>query len=163
MASKTFTPPICFCGSETEYKDSAELYHGRSYGMRWICKRFPDCRGSVGAHPDGRPLGTVPNPEDKVWRGRLHALIDPLWRNPSPTDDRRKKYRRGSVYRWLSIITNLPIDEVHVGMWDAEMCQKVLKLIEQYPYEQRYELIPYYIERKDKMEANRYERTRRSN
>lgn len=128
--------PICFCGSITVYKDSKELYHGHSYGMRWICSRFPDCKGSVGAHPDGKPLGTVPNDEDKKYRSMVHAQIDPLWQN----QQRSKKKARGSVYGWLRRIMDMTSDECHVGNWNAETCIEALEQIAIHPYEQRHAL-----------------------
>lgn len=130
-------PPVCFCGAETVYRDSAVIYHGYSYGMRWICSRFPECNGSVGAHPDGEPLGTVPNAEDKKYRSMLHAQIDPLWQS----QERSKKKARGSVYGWLRRLLNMTADECHIGNFNAEQCIEALELIAQHPYEQRHSLI----------------------
>ena len=129
--------PICFCGSVTVYQDSAAYYHGHSYGMRWICSRWPECDGSVGAHPDGKPLGTVPSHEDKKYRSLVHAQIDPLWENQA----RSKKRARGSVYGWLRRILNLTADECHVGNWDADQCIEALEQIALHPYEHRHETV----------------------
>lgn len=134
--SKSITP-VCYCGSPTVYQDSKAYYHGRSYGMRWICSRWPECRGSVGAHPDGKPLGTVPSDEDKKWRSLLHAQIDPLWQN----QQRSKKRARGSVYGWLRRIMNLTPDECHIGNFNADMCIEALEQIALHPYEERHALV----------------------
>lgn len=41
-----------------------ESRFGKFYG----CTRFPECRGTHGAHPDGRPLGVPANAETKEAR-----------------------------------------------------------------------------------------------
>jgi hypothetical protein len=131
-------PPMCFCGATTVYQDSKAYYHGhRSYGMRWICSRWPECDGSVGAHPDGKPLGTVPSAEDKKYRSMLHAQIDPLWQN----QERSKKRARGSVYGWLRRILNMTADECHIGNFNAETCIEALEQIALHPYEHRHSLV----------------------
>lgn len=123
--------PVCFCGSSTTYQDSKDYYAGTSYGMRWICDRFPACRGSVGAHPDGRPLGTIPDEETKQLRIKLHALVDPLWRDRT---DRTKKRNRASVYGWLRRIMDMTSQECHIGNFTKDQCLEALKKIEEKPY-----------------------------
>src|SRR5687768_6513047 len=108
------TGPICYCGSTTSIKSNALIYNGREYGNGkiWLCDRFPECRGSVGTHPDGKPLGTIPDAETKKLRIQIHALIDPLWQNAQ--NERPKKRNRGSVYGWLRRITGGEKD-IHIG------------------------------------------------
>lgn len=132
-------PPDCFCGTETEYIDSAAFYHGRSYGMRWICKRWPECRGSVGSHPDGRPLGTIPDESTKKLRIELHSIVDAIWHGKT---GKEKRYARGSAYRWLQNLTGLSQEDCHIGMFDEEACRFALKRVAEVPYERRKELMP---------------------
>jgi hypothetical protein len=125
---------VCHCGSPAHLRPNELLYGGRSYGngYAYICDRFPVCRGSVGVHPNGKPLGTIPTEETKMLRRQLHARIDPLWRNQA----RGKKKARGSVYGWLQKIMNLSPLDCHVGKFDADMCKRALKEIDRQPYEQ---------------------------
>ncbi len=70
--------PICFCGSPTKLMSSKE-YYGKGYGTdRYVCVRFPECRGSVGTHPNGEPLGSIPDEATKNKRMLLHSLIEIL-------------------------------------------------------------------------------------
>lgn len=121
----------CFCGSTASIRSNAIIYNGREYGngKAWICDRFPDCRGSVGTHPDGKPLGTIPDAETKKLRIQVHAVIDPIWKGQS-------KKKRGSVYGWLKRITGSQ-KEIHIGETTKEDCLRLLELIEQNPYEDR--------------------------
>ena len=126
-------PPKCYCGSTTSLRSNTLLYNGKEYGngRAWICDQFPKCRGSVGTHPDGRPLGTIPDEETKHLRIKVHALIDPLWKS------NRKK--RGSVYGWLKRISNSS-HEIHLGESNKEDCLRLLELIRKYPYEEKWKL-----------------------
>jgi hypothetical protein len=79
-------PVPCYCGSPAHLRDNSLLYNGKSYGngKAYICDRFPDCRGSVGVHPNGKPLGTIPDEETKKLRRSVHTIIDPCGRtNPT--------------------------------------------------------------------------------
>lgn len=132
-------PPIdCYCGAQAHLKSSLEYYGGKLYGngMRYICDRYPACRGSVGTHPDMRPLGTIPDPETVRLRMQLHSLVDPLWRGAD--NGRSKKHNRGSVYGWLRRITGLNGEQCHIGMFDKQQCVRTIELIAQNPYENKH-------------------------
>lgn len=111
----------CHCGSTASLCSNSLLYNGKEYGngKAWICDRFPECRGSVGTHPNGSPLGTIPDEETKKLRMEVHALIDPLWKS--------KKYKRNTVY--LRIAETFGIKTFHVGESDAQTCRDVLKTV----------------------------------
>lgn len=125
---------ICYCGSPAHLRPNSLLYGGKSYGngYAYICDRFPDCRGSVGVHPNGKPLGVIPDEQTKVMRRKLHAIVDPLWQNQAY---RSRKKSRGSVYGYLRRIGGLSAEECHIGNFDADMCLKMMKLIRENPYE----------------------------
>lgn len=40
------------------------------------CTRWPDCKGTHGAHPDGKPLGTPASVALRQYRHKLHLLLD---------------------------------------------------------------------------------------
>lgn len=109
----------CFCGSSASLRSNALIYAGKEYGngKAWICDRFPECRGSVGTHPDGRPLGTIPDVETKKLRMEVHAVIDPLWK--------LGKMKRGHVYARLSKAIGRTY---HTGETTAEDCRKILEI-----------------------------------
>ena len=47
-ADNVATGKVCpYCGRRTSLADSAEVYHGRSYGMMYICR---PCGVYVGCH-----------------------------------------------------------------------------------------------------------------
>lgn len=130
---------FCHCGSAASLRSNSLIYNGREYGngLSWICDRFPKCRGSVGTHPDGRPLGTIPDQETKKLRIKVHAVVDPLWKNWEGKK-RSRGHARGSVYGWLRRITGKSNEQNHIGMYTKEDCIRTLKLIEENPYEERY-------------------------
>lgn len=125
----------CFCGSSTSLQSNSLIYNGKEYGNGkiWLCDRFPSCRGSVGTHPDGRPLGTIPDEETKKLRIKVHAMIDPIWKS-SQSSYRYQKKLRGSVYGWLKRIMNSN-KEIHVGETTKEDCIKLMEAIKNNPFE----------------------------
>lgn len=132
--------PTCFCGSRTVYQDSKAYYHGKSYGMRWICERWPACNGSVGAHPNGTPLGTVPDALTKELRRQCHAIVDPLWQEGNVFGDGRRNRMRSSVYRYMQVLMDLPPHVCHIGMFDADQCSTLLRRMAATPYEPHHQL-----------------------
>lgn len=135
-------PVDCFCGSSASLGPNSVLYNGKTYGngMAYICDRFPDCRGSVGVHPNGKPLGTIPDDRTKKLRRVLHGIIDPLWQN-RPYQQRRKA--RGQVYGWLRKIMDMTAEECHIGNFDAQTCTQALLMIEAYPFNGKKVIIGY--------------------
>lgn len=113
------------------------MLYGIEYGngKAFICDRFPDCRGSVSVDPQDKPLGFIADPETKALRYKLHAIIDPLWKDVE--NGRSKKRNRGSVYGWLQRIMELSPRECHIAMFDREDCLRAMKLIYENPYDQR--------------------------
>ena len=107
----------CYCGGKATKQSNANIY-GREYGngMAYICE---DCKGYVGCHNDGRPLGTIVDKETKQLRMKVHAIIDPLWKS--------KKYKRKTVYK--RIAEALGVNSFHTGECDAETCNVVIETI----------------------------------
>ncbi len=91
------------------------------------CTRFPKCRATHGAHPNGAPLGIPANAETKQWRIKAHTAFDPLWGR----DDQYVSNRQGNrivAYRWLAHQLGIPDwqRDCHIGMFNIEQCQQVI-------------------------------------
>lgn len=125
--------PTCpYCGQLSELTDSAEVYHGRSYGPIYLCR---DCQAWVGVHKGTtKPLGRLANKELRDWKKKAHAAFDPLWqkklekRRRERGPEYRKFWARGSGYKWLAGQLGIPAKECHIGMFDVRMCQRVVDI-----------------------------------
>lgn len=115
------TPPICpEHHLETRRVDDAVVY-GKSYGHQiWICPKYPACTWRVGAHKDGRPLGTMANDALRIWRMRAHDAFDG-WR-------RRAGISRRQSYKELAERLALRPADAHIGRMDITQCQAVVVL-----------------------------------
>lgn len=89
---------------ECDQKVTAELTDGHEIYPRrkdlsdlpfWVCR---ECGNYVGCHrrwsDSKKPLGCIPTPEIRKARGRIHAVIDPLWKT--------NKISRTELYRLIS-------------------------------------------------------------
>lgn len=111
-----------YCGKCAEFVDSAEVYHGRSYGMIYLCR---PCDAYVGCHGNGKgdsPKGRLANAELRRWKIAAHNAFDPLWKfGPF-------RGRRSSAYAWLAEQMGLPKEKTHIGMFDVAECQQVIQI-----------------------------------
>lgn len=119
-----------YCDRRAELIDSAEIYHGRSYGPRWICR---PCDAHCGCHPGTtKPLGTLANPETRAARVRAHAAFDPLWQMadrlyPNARHPRRlRNLARGRAYAWLA--QQLNVEECHIGESFKHTCDQIVQV-----------------------------------
>ena len=118
-----------YCGKQTVYVDSSEVY-GRSYGMIYLCR---PCDAWVGVHKGtNKALGEVANKELRHWKKKAHAYFDPLWRAKIKRDGVSKSKARGMGYLWLSDQLGIPPAETHIGMFDVDMCRRVVDLCSPY-------------------------------
>ena len=111
---------VCpYCGSEAQYvPTSSHLYGGRDYGPVWDCRK---CDAYVGCNKStGEPHGTLADKTLRYWRRYAHAVFDPFWQ--------RGDVSRTAAYRALAVCLNLPVDRVHIGMFDKAMCRMVVKI-----------------------------------
>ena len=122
--------PICpYCNSPSVYVDSEEVY-SRSYGMIYLCR---PCRAWVGVHKGTtKPLGRLANAELREWKKRAHAAFDPLWKAKIERQGCSKRKARGKGYTWLASQLGISTEECHIGMFDVEMCRKVIETCSPY-------------------------------
>ena len=118
-----------YCGAETEYIDSSYIY-GKSYGMIYICK---PCDAYVGVHHGNtkRSLGRLADKDLREAKKKAHFYFDQLWRKAIKRG-RKKHEARNSAYKWLSEKLNTPIEFTHIGMFDAQLCNKVIEVCKPY-------------------------------
>ncbi len=123
---------ICpYCNEPSKYVDSREVY-GRSYGMIYLCR---PCDAYVGVHKGtDKPLGRLANKQLREWKKMAHAAFDPLWkakfiRRRAENPEYKKHYARGSGYKWLAGQLGIDGKDCHIGMFDVDMCRRVVNLI----------------------------------
>lgn len=118
-----------YCGKRAEFVDSAEVYHGRSYGMIYLCR---PCDAYVGCHENGKgdsPKGRLANAELRRWKIAAHNAFDPLWKfGPF-------RGRRNCAYAWLAEQMGLPKEKTHIGMFDVAECQQVIQICKSSKFE----------------------------
>ena len=119
---------ICpYCGMNAELVDSSEVYT-RSYGLIWLCR---PCDAYVGTHrnsTDHVPLGRLANAELRRWRVNAHSAFDPLWLAKMRRDGCSKGQARKAGYQWLAEQLGVPMSECHIGMFDVDMCKRVVQI-----------------------------------
>lgn len=101
------------CGAPMELRQS-------KYGLFYGCTRFPACRGTHGAHPDGRPLGTPADKATRQARMDAHRVFDRLWKE--------RGWHRADAYVWLAQVMDMSEEKAHIGNFNAEQCRKVIRL-----------------------------------
>jgi len=92
------------------------------YGLFYGCQRFPACKATHGAHPDGKPLGVPADEETKQARIRAHDYFDRMWK--------RSRMARGHAYAWMQRAMGLTCDEAHIGRFTKEQCERLIALLE---------------------------------
>ena len=88
-----------YCQSQVVLKDSRIIYRTRSYGLAWVCERYPACAGEL--TPEMRfGLETTAGKYDSAARAKIerrriefdHELFAPL-ANDLDTFDPRKLFQ----------------------------------------------------------------------
>lgn len=98
--------------------------------MVYLCR---PCDAWVGVHKGtDQPLGRLANKELRQWKQKAHASFDPLWeaklqrRRQERGPSYKKTWARGSGYAWLARQLGIQIKQCHIGMFDVEMCKRVI-------------------------------------
>jgi hypothetical protein len=112
-----------YCGNEAELSTGYRVYPHRpdlSHLKIWAC--FP-CDAFVGTHknsPTHAALGRLANAELRMAKRKAHSAFDPIWMGGAMS--------RKSAYKWLSIELGIPFDQTHIGMFDVDLCARVVAL-----------------------------------
>jgi hypothetical protein len=114
-----FSGLICpYCANKTQLVDSAEIYHGNSYGMMYRCQ---DCDAYVGCYSGTHhALGILADKSLREAKNKAHFYFDQLWK-PKVT-------KRHAWYQWLSKTLSIPIEFTHIGMSNVEQCNKIIEV-----------------------------------
>ncbi len=116
-------PGECFdlrcadCGKESlQLKKSV---HGLFYG----CPSWPSCKGTHGAHPDGRPKGIPGDKKTRLARIAAHEAFDPLFKGT------KSIMREHEAYAWMATEMGLSTYEAHIAMFDIAKCEKLIQIV----------------------------------
>jgi hypothetical protein len=108
-------PKCPYCGAESVYVSSAEVYGGRNYGPIYLCR---PCKAWVGVHRGtDKPLGRLANSTLRSLKRQAHDAFDPLWRDGWMS--------RNDAYTWLS--KELKVKKAHIGECDEKQCRRVIQ------------------------------------
>jgi hypothetical protein len=62
------------------------------------------------------------NRELRKAKNNAHSAFDPLWKSRDMT--------RHGAYEWLSDVLGIPQAECHIGMFDVDMCERVVMAVQ---------------------------------
>lgn len=112
-----------YCRVPARRVDSANIYHGRSFGLIYLCTNYPQCDARVGAHSrTKRPLGTMARKTLRGLRRECHAKFDPLWKDGTLT--------RSAAYQFLERLMRVGVAEAHIARFDERRCRDFLARID---------------------------------
>lgn len=111
------------CGSKMQLRKSKF-----SNGLWYACEFYPQCKGSHGAHPDGKPLGRPADGVTKHWRIKAHDLLDPIYE--CYPKGRPRRHARWRAYMWVAYAMNLSMVDAHIGLFTIEQCQQLIGFIQ---------------------------------
>lgn len=121
-----------YCKAPAQKVNGLKLYPHRGDLKRltfWYCDNghepaYVGCHKAHPAHSPGgdTPLGRLANAELREAKKNAHFYFDTLWRN------KIKFNNRGRAYRWLADQLKIDAADCHIGMFDVEMCNRVVGL-----------------------------------
>lgn len=117
-----------YCGGKAQLRDASSIYHSFKYrGKMFVCENFPKCDSYVGCHPNTtKPLGRMANKKLRTMKSKAHEYFDPLWKKRVFARKKSLSYNRTKAYQWLAEQLDLPESKCHIGLFDVDMCRKVM-------------------------------------
>ena len=117
-----------YCGGKAHLRDASSIYHSFKYrGKMFVCENFPKCDSYVGCHPNTtKPLGRMANKKLRTMKSKAHEYFDPLWKKRVFARKKSLSYNRTKAYKWLAEQLDLPESKCHIGLFDVDMCRKVI-------------------------------------
>lgn len=119
-----------YCGGSTKLVSASYVYHTNKYkGNMYVCENYPTCNSYVGCHPNTtKPLGRLANKELRHMKEKAHYYFDELWKKKTFSENKSISKNRYLAYRWLAEQLNLNSDDCHIGLFDEDMCRKVISI-----------------------------------
>lgn len=116
-----------YCSEDAILVTGADIYpHRPDLACKSIWKCPAKCGAHAGCHPStNTPLGRLANSELRGWKQKAHCAFDPLWKKMHGVPVARK-----IMYAKLAEKMNITSRECHIGMFDIDMCKKVVELCE---------------------------------
>jgi len=82
-----------------------------------------NCNARVGCHPGStRPLGNLANEALRMKRMETHHVFDSFWKE--------RGMSRTQAYKWMAKKMRLSEELAHIGGFEIDRCQKLIKLCE---------------------------------
>ena len=122
-------PEICkYCGGIVRLIPASAVYGdatqrlGLAHEFVYQCQ---NCNARVGCQKGTtRPLGDVANEVLRLKRMETHRVFDTFWK--------RRHMTRSNAYKWLSEQLDIPREEVHIGGFEMDTCEKLIRLCREY-------------------------------
>ena len=113
-----------YCGAPAICRPASTV-HGAATWQKssylYLCSRWPACDSYVAAHKkDHRPMGSLANTNLRRKRIQAHQSLEELRQN--------RHMEKWAVYLWLQGKLQMDPDQVHIGMFSEEMCDRVTAL-----------------------------------
>ena len=111
-------PTICrYCGGKVILTDASAIYeNGRD--KIYLCT---NCNAYVGVHKGtDKPLGDLANAVLRLKRRETHEVFDAYWKGAGMS--------RSAGYKWLAGRLGIPVKQAHIGYFEMETCERVIKL-----------------------------------
>lgn len=123
----------CACNADVECRltNGKEIYSHRKDLWNLPFWKHDKCGNFVGCHHKTthhiKPLGCIPTKEIKVWRQKIHVVLDPLWRGGV--------YNRKQIYKIISQGMGSGYLYHTAEIRSVDEARKVLDIIENLPKE----------------------------
>jgi hypothetical protein len=107
------------CNREMKFTEEFGKYY-------YVCAAFPkQCDVTLGAHPDGTPMGKPADNYTRCCRAKAHVAFDPIWQDYAGPLGKEKV--RQMAYRWLADRLGMSEDSSHIGNLNAPTCQDIVR------------------------------------
>lgn len=121
-------PTICrYCGGAVHLVPAAKVY-GPAAAKRLGLERekfyqCQNCNARVGCHKgSARPLGNLANEALRMKRMETHQVFDSFWKE--------RGMSRTQGYKWMAKKLRLSEELAHIGGFEMDRCQKLIRLCE---------------------------------
>jgi hypothetical protein len=111
---------VCpYCLNASKLISASEIY-GPAFSHKQVWACLP-CHAWVGCHKGARKaLGRLANHELRAAKKRAHVYFDQIWQ--------KGHLDRTSAYKWLSQMLGLPSEYTHIGCFNVDTCNEVVRL-----------------------------------